>query len=363
MNTIIFLGAGASKADNAPLQKDLFKDYFLSDYYKKSHNEMDNELRTFFYFIFGIDVDSIEDDIIFPTFEEALGILDLAIMRGESLKNYDRINVACNSNRLGYIRNHLIFLMAKIIEISLDNHNYFHSLLVENLYNEGLLSNVDFLSTNYDILIDNAISHLLMNLHYDNYRNNHFGDSIDYGITNIDYINSVGWEKPTDNSIKLYKIHGSLNWLYCPACNDIKITPNRKGVIDLINEPQRALCHNCEELLLPIIVPPTYYKDMSNTALNTIWNKSEYLLRNAKHIVFCGYSFPDADMHIKYLLKRIETNRKLPLQVTVINHFNGKDDWICKDEENRYNRFFRTPVNYVKDCSFQDFAKHPENYI
>ena len=84
----------------------------------------------------GIDVDSIEDDIIFPTFEEALGILDLAIMRGESLKNYDRINVACNSNRLGYIRNHLIFLMAKIIEISLDNHNYFHSLLVENLYKD-----------------------------------------------------------------------------------------------------------------------------------------------------------------------------------------------------------------------------------
>lgn len=28
MNTVIFLGAGASKADNAPLQKDLFKEYF-----------------------------------------------------------------------------------------------------------------------------------------------------------------------------------------------------------------------------------------------------------------------------------------------------------------------------------------------
>ena len=362
MNTVIFLGAGASKSDNAPLQKDLFKNYFLSDYYRNSHNDMDSELRTFFYFIFGIDVDDIKDDTIFPTFEEALGILDLAIMRGESLKNFDGMNIACNSNRLGNTRNHLIFLMAKIIEISLDNHNYYHTLLMENLCNEGLLSEIGFISTNYDILIDNAISHLLMNIHYDNPMNCSV-DTIDYGMDNIDYRNSDGWEKPTNNSIKLYKIHGSLNWLYCPVCNDVKITPNRKGVIDLISQPQRALCHNCEELLLPIIVPPTYYKDMSNTALNTIWNKSEHLLRNAEHLVFCGYSFPDADMHIKYLLKIIETNRRKQLKVTVINYFDGKDEWVCKEEENRYNRFFRSPVNYVKDCSFQDFAKNPEKYI
>lgn len=362
MNTVIFLGAGASKADNAPLQKDLFKEYFLSDHYRNSHYDMDSELRTFFYFIFGIDVDDIKEDTMFPTFEEALGILDLAIMRGESLKNFDGINIACNSNRLAEIRNHLIFLMAKIIEISLGKHNSYHELLVKNLYNKGMLSEVSFMSTNYDILIDNAISYLLMNLHYYNPMNCSV-DTIDYGIDNIDYKNTEGWSKPTDDAIKLYKIHGSLNWLYCPVCNNVKITPSRKGVIDLISQPQRALCRDCEELLLPIIVPPTYYKDMCNTALNTIWNKSEHLLRNAEHIVFCGYSFPDADMHIKYLLKRIETNRSKPLKVTVINHFDGKDEWVCEEEETRYNRFFRSPVNYVKDCSFQGFAENPDKYI
>ena len=48
---------------------------------------------------------------------------------------------------------------------------------------------------------------------------------------------------------------------------------------------------------------------MSNVFLSTVWNKSERALRESDILVFCGYSFPEADMHIKYLLKRVQTSR------------------------------------------------------
>jgi hypothetical protein len=48
---------------------------------------------------------------------------------------------------------------------------------------------------------------------------------------------------------------------------------------------------------------------LNNAFLSAIWNRTDVALCKIKHIIFCGYSFPDADLHIKYLLKRVQTNR------------------------------------------------------
>jgi hypothetical protein len=75
VDTAIFLGAGASKAEGAPLQGELFRDYFSSPAFKNSGDEMDRELATFFAFMFQIDVDHGDiPNIKFPTFEEVLGL-------------------------------------------------------------------------------------------------------------------------------------------------------------------------------------------------------------------------------------------------------------------------------------------------
>jgi hypothetical protein len=57
-DTAIFLGAGASKAEGAPLQGEVFKEYFKTPVFKGSADEMDRELATFFKEMFQIDVDS-----------------------------------------------------------------------------------------------------------------------------------------------------------------------------------------------------------------------------------------------------------------------------------------------------------------
>src|SRR4051794_13080250 len=127
MKTVIFLGAGASAADGAPIQSGLFRDYFSSFSFLNSTDEMDNELRTFFFDMFRIDVDGKDlPSVKFPTFEEAIGILDLAELRRESLKGYDLATRISNSNRLRAVKIHLITAMSQIIAEKLSTSGLTH---------------------------------------------------------------------------------------------------------------------------------------------------------------------------------------------------------------------------------------------
>jgi len=77
MKTAIFLGAGASAAEGAPIQSALFRKYFGSPRVQK-HSPMYRDLAQFFKSIFNINLAAPLKKITFPTFEEALGVLDLA---------------------------------------------------------------------------------------------------------------------------------------------------------------------------------------------------------------------------------------------------------------------------------------------
>ena len=97
---------------------------------------------------------------------------------------------------------------------------------------------------------------------------------------------------------------------------------------------------------------------MANFYLQEIWRRAEKALSSARRIVFCGYSFPDADIHVKYLLKRVEVNRVCTPQIYVVNNHALKSNDQKVAEENRYKRFFidRKKVHYT-DHSFEDFCK------
>jgi len=348
VNTAIFLGAGASKAEGAPLQGELFREYFSSEAFKSSHASSDRDLATFFYLIFDINVDEDLGGVDFPTFEEVLGMTDLAILRKEALRHFDIENNAVNSGNLRFIAQHLVFLVARILHAKLMDHAVLHRALVSGLQTAGELDKTIFVSTNYDILIDNALT--------DQYENDW---DLDYGIEFRNFTRPDDWERPRlQRSIRLFKPHGSLNWLHCRTCGVMELTPKEKGVIRLISELERSTCLRCSMMYTPLIVPPTFYKDMNNTFLSTVWNRTDVALQDVQHIVFCGYSFPDADIHIKYLLKRAQTNGRTGLQFTVINGHLGKTDAEKSQERGRYRRFLGAHVNYT-DLSFEAFARDP----
>ena len=297
--TVIFLGAGASKSDGAPLQIELFKYYFEAfndDRIKKKYSnsnayiKKDKRLRAFLNDFFGIESFEKANQNEFPTFEEALGILDLAIIKGEEYRN--KVGI------LNEYREALIFSMGLAIEYGLDyknqiisyenNHFKLANYIKENYTITGT-QKISFVSTNYDLLIDNAIIKTF------------FRDD------NI---------KP-----KLMKIHGSLNLLYCPVCKNMDMYDGEKIAVTAMALIKSVNCTKCGSLQNRVIVPPTYFKEFSNNYILEQWNESEKLLTSTEHLIFCGYSFPDADMHVKYLLKKAEINRKkkYPLKITILN--------------------------------------------
>jgi len=126
----------------------------------------------------------------------------------------------------------------------------------------------------------------------------------------------------------------------------------------------RGKCRRCNNTMSPIIVPPTYYKDFNSIYLSTIWSKMEKALLETNHIIFCSYSFPDSDVHIKYILKRAQKNRLngSRLKVSVVNHYDGKNENHSKQEKEQYERYLGSQVNYT-ELDFQHFANDPQSLI
>jgi hypothetical protein len=344
---IIFLGAGASRAEGAPLQADLFRDYFKlckpTSKSRAGEKTLYYRMRKFFYEFFGIDIK--KDDLnmaSFPTFEEALGVLEIAIKREEVFRGW--VSVSANSDiKIQRYRQSLIYLIGTVLERALRGKATHHRKLVQQLRTQNILYETAFISVNYEILIDNAIIE---------------SDYIDYGVSTLKSQSRYSEELllPGKYSVPVYKLHGSLNWLYCPTCISLTITPLTKSGAELVHEPKR--CERCMSNVVPIIVPPTFFKVMSNHFLEQIWYKTDELLRTAKRIIFCGYSFPDADIHIRYLLKRAELYEPRGFQVYVINHHSSKSLQEARNEENRYRRFFKNKdsVHYLKG-SFEQFCE------
>lgn len=69
----------------------------------------------------------------------------------------------------------------------------------------------------------------------------------------------------------------------------------------------------CATKLRPLLVAPTHLKNYRNPHLARVWYEAGRVLRGATRAVFIGYSLPDDDVEVVYLLK-------LPEQITVVDH-------------------------------------------
>jgi hypothetical protein len=58
---------------------------------------------------------------------------------------------------------------------------------------------------------------------------------------------------------------------------------------ETISEYADRKCVESRSVYSPLIVPPTFYKDLNNVFLSSIWNRTDVTLCKVKHIVFCGY--------------------------------------------------------------------------
>ena len=132
----------------------------------------------------------------------------------------------------------------------------------------------------------------------------------------------------------LLKLHGSLNWLYCRTCQRLEIgaSESRKYVkilekllatrpgLEKSYKTQDSPCPVCHAVLRPLLVAPSHLKDYRNPHLTQVWYHAERVLRQADQVIFVGYSLPDDDVEVVYLLKR-GLAHLAPNRVTVVEYY------------------------------------------
>lgn len=176
------------------------------------------------------------------------------------------------------------------------------------------------ISLNYDIIADNALV-------------KHTNRLPDYGcdITTERYKNQP-------HCGTLFKIHGSLNWSYCPRCDRLDLGISKSGstykMLDELYQinplEARYSCHGfpcpqCGTFVEPVLITPTQLKDYRNPHVAKVWNLAEQALRNADRAIIVGYSLPDDDLDVIYLLKRGlgQLANRAPAMIMVVEKTNN----------------------------------------
>lgn len=131
------------------------------------------------------------------------------------------------------------------------------------------------ISFNYDTVLEDALQRI--------------GVPIDYGFNDdlVEYDQTWGGVQTNKDKVKVLKIHGSINWIQKEREID-KLTVYR--TYDDGHHHGRVA-----------LIPPTWRKDFSQP-LRDVWGQAIRALKNATRIIFIGFSFPETDAHIKYLL-------------------------------------------------------------
>lgn len=305
-DVLFVFGAGASISDGGPLQKDLLPEILKEDY---GDSELANLVKKF------INTNFDTENGNYPSLESVFGYLDYFISKKESLRG-------------GYTTIQLISIKESLIRLI--HHRISETKTRKGIYKKFLEcldkvnKNVSIITMNYDTLLDESFDFLYPNqalidycINFMNYEDYDKIDAFNWWINPREPVSI--WDNKIPTPIKIIKIHGSLNWKYCNCCNQVLLTP-WDTAIDLNSQGFKgrigASCENPEEIVFDLkcpndqtpfdtfIVPPSHIKDLNHPAISKLFDEAAVEIRKTKKIIFVGYSFPEADVHIKALFKK-----------------------------------------------------------
>ncbi|MGE9268184.1 MAG: hypothetical protein ACQKBY_08805 [Verrucomicrobiales bacterium] len=304
--TVYILGAGFSKAANLPLQGELLPAVL------KQENENSNSIKNFIKTVYGLVGDAAKQLAL----EDVYTPIHQAISSGQYLKSY-------TPDKLKEVERCLNLEIANVMNDRVGHDKYAQDF-VDYLQGHSLPRRDSFsiISLNWDIMLDKILFQKLKQDTDVNGNRRGLLNYCNYG-TQIWKYNEVSGTNLTSsrnrNTIKLLKLHGSLNWVSCPRCNRLFINPNEKSAIAAYT--RTATCKKCEGgvKLETEIALPTFQKDLSRIHFQHIWHKAAIELSEATKLVFVGYSFPLADFDFRALItKHVSTTTAV--EVVLYSH-------------------------------------------
>lgn len=154
-------------------------------------------------------------------------------------------------------------------------------------------------------------------------------------------------------NVKVMKLHGSANWLACPNCRRLFTGIGEERTAWELYVQLRA-CPECDEgsrgrgknettpgptTLEPCFITPTFVKRFDNPHIQMTWHNAFLDLAEADEVVFIGYSLPDADYHVRTLLRRA-VRRDASVNVVLAESDGPADGDEVSDTAKRYSEFF-----------------------
>ncbi len=210
--------------------------------------------------------------------------------------------------------------------------NSFKGSMAEYIQRMAKQGTFTFITTNYDIWLERRLFRKLYN------SPRKVATEFDFGFAWRDAISEklIVYDRPTPAQRKCgwYKLHGSFNWLRCELCGQIYM--NTYGsIVDICllfpKSPDTA-CHCGRFPLRPLLVSPSFVRDVRDSNLLEIWRHSLEALRTAEEWVFVGYSFPEEDYVIRAMIlrayngwERNKTQRKPRVRIISMPPSSGLD--------------------------------------
>lgn len=187
---------------------------------------------------------------------------ELSIDKGPRVKKYDQA------------LSDFYVAIARVLSESAGGSCKYHSRIVELLTAEDSI-----LSFNYDCIMDRALREKGSN-RWDPERGG-------YGVTvtgATDRWRSPAKGKSPQGTIRLLKMHGSLNW-------------------EIINDVLSLRDSDTASTAEGSIIPPSWFKNLTSEPYATIWRNARRAVRSARIIAVVGYSVPVTDLFSQSLLK------------------------------------------------------------
>lgn len=357
-NPVFIFGAGASVACGGPLTNEILYKAFCDETVKKKLVRPEVSLvKECLIEHFHVPQRSATLDQ-YPSLTLLLSILDLSIERNRPLpRKMPQFPKGLGRDELTKVRATIEYIIFSVLD-------HYLRTPIGGAYRDLLKSSLidgekgpRTISLNYDIILDNLMCEVA--------QYSDINATPDYGCD----IRTDAYTKRKPYG-KLLKLHGSLNWLFCPGCQrlDLGMSESGKAIADssMVEElydfkplNKHYLCSQescdvcqciyCGTPLRAVMITPSFVKDYQNPHIQRVWYEAEWLLRESTHVYIIGYSLPDDDLEVIHLLRR-GLEHPPPKTITVVTQ--GPNASMKR----RYQSLFGPEIHW-EEKGFEDWAK------
>lgn len=344
--TVIILGAGFSVGTHLPMQNSLLND--IDTFVTGSTNtDLKTQWKSFTLFF----KNNIGSDIRTYLIEDLFTIFDNCLIENEQFRGRNlRIISKANQALLHTMRDYLIHTIDANYKSQVGSFKKYSQLALELLKLRkkfGDEDKVSIISLNWDNYFEKMLTYRI-STHNALYKN----VSLDY--CTYDY--NFSYQRNSHPSImkkaygktnfKILKPHGSVNWGYCSNCGRLYISYGKKIAKEFECTKYCNKTYSRQVKLSPIMITPTYLKDLTNMHLKSIWSNSSIEISEADRLVFIGYSLRPEDFYFRYMLAK---NFKTKAEIKVYDYTDKTDpvdiDSYKRQISNKFEGFFQKATN------------------